>query len=125
MKTLNDIRTEYKLSAPKSTRTKVALNFSKFPKTACVIPAGTELQVYFSEVRPNRFYFEYNGAIRTATIARAHKFFTGFRKCPRLRTVEKTESERGGCYTCTGKFVEPDGFGPDGSPSWLLVMGII
>ena len=125
MKTLNDIRNEYKLSAPKSTRTKAALNFSKFPETACVIPAGTELEVYFSEVRPSRFYFEYAGAIRTATIERAHKFFTGFRKCPSLNSIQKMESERGGCMTCLGNFTEPDGFGPSGEPSWMLALGLI
>lgn len=29
------------------------------------------------------------------------------------------------CKTPTGKRVEPDGYGPDGSPSWLLVYGLI
>jgi hypothetical protein len=29
------------------------------------------------------------------------------------------------CKTPTGKKVEPDGYGYDGSPSWLLVFGLI
>jgi hypothetical protein len=29
------------------------------------------------------------------------------------------------CKTPTGKNVEPDGYGKDGSPSWLIVLGLI
>ena len=125
MKTLNDIRPDHKLSAGKTVKTKQPLTYSKIPETACVIPAGTELTVYFSEKRPDRIFFEYNGALRSATVVNAHIGFTGFRKCPSLNSIQKMESERGGCMTCTGKFVEPDGCGDDGSPSWMLALGLI
>ena len=29
------------------------------------------------------------------------------------------------CETPTGNDVEPDGYGPDGVPSWLLLLGLI
>lgn len=29
------------------------------------------------------------------------------------------------CETPTGECTEPDGYGPDGSPSWLMVLGLI
>ena len=51
------------------------------------------------------------------------KFVTGF-KCPSMATLEKWHNE-GYCKSVTGKHVEPDGYGPDGAPSWLLAMGMI
>lgn len=58
------------------------------------------------------------------------------RNCETVYELEATEDEpdidtlqdwldEAGCETITGYWVEPDGFGPDGSPSWLLVMGLI
>jgi hypothetical protein len=125
IKTLNDIRSTHKLSDPKTVKTKLDLNYTKFPETACTIPAGTEVQVHFSEVNHGKIYFEYNGSLRVASVINAHKYFTGFRKCPSINSIQKMEWDRGGCMTCTGKFVEPDGTGSDGSPSWMLVIGII
>ena len=125
IKTLNDIRPTHKLSAPKTVKTKVELKYSKFPETACTIPAGTELQVHFSEVNPGKIYFEYNGSLRVGTVYHAHKFFTGFSKPPSLNTLQKWEWDSGTCKTPTGHKVEPDGHGPDGSPAWMLVMGVI
>lgn len=126
MKTLNDIRTEYKLSNnPKLVKTKQTLTYSKFPETACVIQPGTELAVYFSEVNPSRIYFEYNGALRVSSIINAHKYFTSFHKCPSINSIQKMESERGGCKTCLGSFVEMDGYDQFGAPSWMLTLGVI
>jgi len=125
IKTLNDVRLAYKLSAPKTVKTKCDLTYAKIPETACTIPAGTELQVHFSETFSSKLFFEFNGALQSDYVVDAHKKFTGFSKCPSLRSIEKTENERGGCKTPTGYFVEPDGHGPDGSPSWGLVAGLI
>jgi hypothetical protein len=122
---INDIRTSHQLSAPKTVKNKVDLTYSKFPETACTIPAGTELEVHFSESRPGKLYFEYNGSVRVATVSNAHKFFTGFRKCPTINRIQRLEWDSGACMTCTGHKVEPDGHGPDGSPSWMLVLGVI
>jgi hypothetical protein len=122
---INDIRTSHQLSAPKTVKTRQELTYSKFPETACTIPAGTKLEVHFSEARPGKLYFEFNGSVRVATISNAYKNFTGFRKCPSLNSIQKMEWNDGACMTCTGHKVEPDGYGPDGSPSWMLVLGVI
>ena len=53
-----------------------------------------------------------------------HKTISGFGKPPSMGRVEKM-IDSGVATTPTGKRVEPDGFGPDGSPSWLLVLGIL
>lgn len=45
-------------------------------------------------------------------------------KAPSMTTLEKWNWD-GVCKTPTGKRVEPDGHGPDGSPSWLLALGLI
>lgn len=43
---------------------------------------------------------------------------------PTLATLERWIDD-GICKTPSGHRVEPDGHGPDGSPSWLLVLGYI
>jgi len=45
-------------------------------------------------------------------------------KAPSMKSLERWNWD-GICKTPTGKRVEPDGYGPDGSPSWLLVFGLI
>lgn len=45
-------------------------------------------------------------------------------KAPSMSLLERWSYESV-VRTPTGKRVEPDGHGPDGSPSWLLVMGFI
>lgn len=29
------------------------------------------------------------------------------------------------CETVTGDMIEPDGYGPDGAPSWLIALGLM
>ena len=48
----------------------------------------------------------------------------GFPKPPSMNTLEKW-SEEGVAKSVDGHRVEPDGYSPDGSPSWMLVMGLI
>lgn len=48
---------------------------------------------------------------------------SGFVK-PSEMTMEKW-SDEGYCKTPTGKKTEPDGYADDGSPSWLLALGLI
>lgn len=45
-------------------------------------------------------------------------------KAPSMSTLERWGFD-GVCKTPTGKRVEPDGYGSDESPSWLLVFGLI
>ena len=50
------------------------------------------------------------------------KYFGG--KAPSATTMMKWEYD-GYCKTVTGHKTEPDGHGPDGSPSWMLALGMI
>jgi hypothetical protein len=45
-------------------------------------------------------------------------------KAPSMASMERWGMD-GVCKTPTGKRVEPDGYGSDGSPSWLMVFGLI
>jgi hypothetical protein len=45
-------------------------------------------------------------------------------KAPSMSSLERWSYDSV-CKTPTGKRVEPDGHGSDGSPSWLLVFGLI
>ena len=92
----------------------------------CVVPAGTKLTIYWSTKIPSRVYFDFAGHLRATRVSNMHKTFYGkFSKMPRPETLEKWEYNKGGCRTVTGHWTEPDGYGPDGSPSWMLVMGVI
>ena len=52
-----------------------------------------------------------------------HKYVKGASKIPSMRSLEKMAD--GIAKSVLGKRVEPDGYDPYGSPSWLLVVGII
>ena len=54
--------------------------------------------------------------------ARYIHYFGG--RVPSEKTLEKWVDE-GWARTITGHKTEPDGNGPDGSPSWLIVLGLI
>lgn len=45
------------------------------------------------------------------------------RSLPSQRTLERWNAD-GGCETPSGDWVEPDGQGPNGEPSWLLLLGL-
>ena len=109
------------INTPKSVTTKREMTWTQHGIT---IPVGTKLEVYFSERRPGRIYFEYNGRVLATITETAHKRLTGFGKPPGLKTLEKYNWD-GIAKTVTGHRTEPDGYGPDGSPSWMLVLGYI
>ena len=50
--------------------------------------------------------------------------FTMFFAPPSVKTMEKW-SDTGIAKSVTGKKVEVDGYGPDGSPSWMVAMGMV
>lgn len=93
------------------------------------IVAGTPVRLAWNRERPEYVNFiaeTKEGLERTITVGtqHLHLYVTGISKPPsesRLMAM----AEAGMSTTPTGQRVEPDGFGPDGSPSWLLVMGMI
>jgi hypothetical protein len=54
----------------------------------------------------------------------AHKYFKGFKAPPSERALWKM-SDDGIATTPIGNRTEPDGYGPKGDPSWLIVLGLI
>jgi len=98
----------------------------KYHEVPCVIPPGTKVTLYWSTNTPSRVYLEYAGHLRCCRVANMkNNFFGKFKKMPSLTTLQKWEWQGGYCETVTGFRTEPDGYGPDGSPSWMLVMGVI
>jgi len=45
-------------------------------------------------------------------------------KTPTTATLERWNDD-GRCKTPTGHWTEPDGYGPDNSPSWMIALGMI
>jgi hypothetical protein len=104
-------------------KTKRELNYSKSDQPGTV-PAGTMIELKFSEKNPMFAYFEHNGVWRTLFLNSGANSVSGITKSPSQSTLERMMND-GIATSVTGKLVEPDGYGPDGSPSWLLALGLI
>jgi hypothetical protein len=122
---------KYKLSAPKTVKTLRKLEWNvKNPHSeglpSVTIPAGEQVQVYFSETNPSRLflYHEPTDRVVLCRADSASKSFTGFRNVPGQRRLNDMVLDSV-ATTITGQRTEPDGYGADGSPSWLLVLGLI
>jgi len=92
-------------------------------KSGKIIPAGTNLAYEFVDNQRVSFS-DLDGNHLKMNITSANKYVSKFSACPSISKLDR-QSMDGVCTTPTGHRVEPDGHGPDGSPSWLLVMGII
>ena len=89
------------------------------------IPAGTRCHVDFSPRKHSSTLFITHGdEVKMTRTVYAHAVMTGITKQPALQTMERRISS-GIDKSVTGKTVECDGWGPDGSPSWTLVAGVI
>ena len=89
------------------------------------IPAGDLVHLWFSPKKHSNLAFVQHGnEVKITRLENANEKFTKIIKAPSLRTLERQDCD-GVCKTVTGQRVEPDGFGYDGSPSWLLVLGLI
>lgn len=88
--------------------------------------AGTKATAEFVSYIPTGSNCERTALDVTLTNGRTFRTFkmSLFFKAPTVRTMEKWSSD-GVAKTVTGKRCEPDGYGPDGSPSWLLALGLI
>ncbi len=89
------------------------------------IPAGTHVHVDFSPKRhPDRIFITVGDEVKVSRLTTASNWLKGFHKAPSIKSLQK-QSWDGIVKTPTGHKVEPDGYGPDGCPSWMLVVGII
>jgi len=91
-----------------------------------VTPAGTKVHIDFSpkSAQSTLMYVHVGDKVYKTNIIAGHRKYTGLSKPPSGKLLERFSSD---CVakSVTGKRVEPDGYGPDGSPSWLLVLGYI
>ena len=94
-------------------------------KSGDVIPTGEEVKITFTNYG-RILEVESSSLGRTVKIptTSGYRYFSKFINPPSVGTMEKWVSD-GIAKTVTGHRTEPDGFGPDGSPSWLLVIGVI
>jgi len=107
---------------PISAKVKKEIRF----KSGKVIPLGTPVTFKFindgmgvSIDIPSLNMAEVKLRTRSAVL-----LLSKFTKEPSIKTMENWMST-GIAKTVTGHRTEPDGHGPDGSPSWLLAMGLI
>ena len=94
-------------------------------KDGSSIPAGSVVRVSFRNDKPEIASIEFMyRTYKIKTISLPKYIGRPFTKAPGLSALERM-AEDGVAKSVTGKRVEPDGFGADGSPSWLLVLGYI
>jgi hypothetical protein len=84
-------------------------------KTGAVLPAG--LPVLFCRDNPRLCMVE--GLDRPYRVRVTSAF-----KCPSFRKLEEAMMD-GDCRSIAGHVVEPDGWDYEGTPSWLLALGVI
>jgi hypothetical protein len=94
-------------------------------KTGATLRAGSVAQIEFNPERNSSAKVTIDGQTYNLGVKNFNKYFgSPFMKVPSLATLEKY-SDDGIAKTVTGQKTEPDGHGQDGSPSWLLVIGVI
>jgi hypothetical protein len=94
-------------------------------KDGSVIPAGSVVRVSFREDKPEIAMVEFMYSTYKIKTINLFKYIgRPFTKVPGSAALERMVDE-GVAKTVTGKRAEPDGFGDDDSPSWLLVLGYI
>lgn len=102
---------------------KAILRPLKIKATGQVIPAGTVFSLTV-EKHPESGNVGLRCVNADLNLNIWTRKFSVFFKAPSIATLEKWSND-GICKTPTGHKVEPDGHGPDGVPSWLLLMGMI
>jgi hypothetical protein len=103
-----------------NSKTKMELKW----KDGSVTPAGSPVHIDFCELRAGRIYVTDGDKVYKTGLVNAPKYYTGINKIPTMKTLQKYMWD-GIARTVTGEKTEPDGFGTNGAPSWLLVVGII
>ena len=94
-------------------------------KDGSEIRKGEKGTLRFNEGNPGlaTVDFESRKGTRLSSSKLSDYFGRPFTKEPSMASLERMSD--GIAKSVTGKTVEPDGYGPDGSPSWLLVLGFI
>lgn len=94
-------------------------------KDGTVIEAGTRGSLRFNEQVPRQVIVDFDTRPNTKLgVANLFDYFgRPFMKVPSMSSLSRMAD--GLSKSVTGKTVEPDGYGPDGSPSWLLILGMV
>jgi hypothetical protein len=88
-------------------------------KSGRILMAGEKLSIEFAEGKAAATYGGENFGISIRVVIKSFNL-----KAPSIRTMEKW-SEDGIARTIFGAKTEPDGYGPNGEPSWLLALNLI
>lgn len=96
----------------------------KAEKNLAPIPAGTECQIVFNNGNPVcHVHAPGREPVRIACESLPNYFANDFER-PSMEQLGEWVND-GVCESLTGDTVEPDGWGPDGAPSWLLALRMI
>jgi hypothetical protein len=76
------------------------------------------------KLKPNVAPLEAPANVRRACTENGEAWRLDVKRIPSQRILERW-NEDGGCFTVTGEWVEPDGIGTDGAPSWLRALAMI
>ena len=88
------------------------------------IPAGTSVNVIIDKDNPTKMTIEGNDISIKTRSSRWNNLFKKNGKIPSEKTIEKWVYDSV-CKSLNGANVEPDGWDSNGSPSWLLALGMI
>lgn len=95
-------------------------------KDGTFVPRGSAVAVEFPDDRPSLCLLGVEGRdapVKVSTV-HLHAYLAGYQMPPSRAKLAEWLAH-GTSETVTGKVVEVDGWGPDGSPSWLLVLGMV
>lgn len=93
-------------------------------KSGVVLPKGAEAQVKYNHSVIAEVTVEGVEKPVRISVEGLTQLLEGYPKMPPISRLEKMSND-GIATTPTGKRTEPDGYGDDGSPSWMLVAGVI
>ena len=91
-------------------------------KSGVIVPVGTACEIKFNGENTTSEVIV-SGVSYKIKCANLPYYFSKFKR-PSIASLEKWSND-GVCKSMLGKRVEPDGYDDEGSPSWLLVMGMI
>lgn len=102
-------------------RAKTYTTLKEIRSDRMTIPAGSQVSIGWTEAYPYRAIVYYGEGHILCGIEKLHEKVKGIRKPPRMseKLLDSVVS------TPTGHRVEPDGRGPDGSPAWTLILGLV
>ena len=95
-------------------------------KDGTIVLKNTLVTVEFDPDHPSLAILKIAGQAKPVKVSTINleAYLPGF-KTPPSRATLRAWAARDICQTVTGKTVAVDGWGPDGSPSWLLVLNML